>query len=311
MSNTTGTPTSPSTPGSSTSTSAERTADAQARSVANETSRQGAATEAKLSSEASATAGKARDEASKTYETAADEAARLKDKALGLGEQAKSAAVSAADEARSYARNYAESQKSTAAEGVRDVSRALGDAADQLDDRYGFVAGYIRDAAGEVDRVASSLKDRSVDDLFYSVESFARRQPTAFLGATVLAGFALARFIKSSARDDYETAGYGGAPHYGMPADRPYGGGSYGVGAQGGAAGDPYAEAGIPGRAVNPPNRTPTGARPNELASNVAGGTSGAAATVPGTPGAAKPSSYTSGTSASSPVTGSGTTKSA
>ena len=307
MTNTTNNTTTPKT---ATPKTAEATADAELKSATTTASRQEAATEAKLGTEASATADKAKAEASKTYDAAATEAARLKDKAAGLGEQAKSAAYTAADEARSYARSFADEQKANAADGVRDVSRALGDAADNLDERYGFVAGYVRDAAGEVDRVASTLKDRSIDDLVYSVEGFARRQPTAFLGATVLAGFALARFIKSSAReDDYAPAGYRGQPNYGVPAER----GSYD---------DPYLDAGIPHRAVNPPNRMPVGSKPGDLSSGTSAsvapatgtsttGTSGSATAPAGTPAASGGSTYTSGTSASSPVSGSGATKSA
>ncbi len=296
----TGTPT---TPGTVART--ESVAKSEASSVSTTANRQEADTQAKVSGEASATADKAKAEASRTYETAAEEAARLKDKAIGLGTGVKSAATDAAsraaDEARTYARSFAEEQKGTAAAGVRDVSRALNDAADDLDERFGFVAGYVRDAAGEVDRVASSIKDRSVDDLLYSVESFARRQPTAFLGASVLAGFALARFVKSSAReDDYDT-GYRGAPHYPVPAERSYQGGAPSTGFD-----EPYAEAGIPHRAVNPPNRQPAGSTTSSNPSDLASGVSASA-----TPAAATGGGYKAGAAASSPVSGSGAIKSA
>jgi hypothetical protein len=44
--------------------------------------------------------------------------------------------------------------------------------------------------------------------------SFARRQPAAFLGLSVLAGFAVVRFLKASA-DNGSSSQYGGAQSYG------------------------------------------------------------------------------------------------
>jgi hypothetical protein len=42
------------------------------------------------------------------------------------------------------------------------------------------------------------LRKRDLNELLGSVQDFARRQPTAFLGATVLVGFAAMRFLKSA-----------------------------------------------------------------------------------------------------------------
>jgi hypothetical protein len=42
------------------------------------------------------------------------------------------------------------------------------------------------------------LRRRDLSELLGGVQDFARRQPTAFLGATVLAGFAVVRLLKSS-----------------------------------------------------------------------------------------------------------------
>ncbi len=43
------------------------------------------------------------------------------------------------------------------------------------------------------------MRERDVDQLLGTVEDFARRQPVAFLGAAVMAGFGIARLMKSSA----------------------------------------------------------------------------------------------------------------
>jgi hypothetical protein len=47
--------------------------------------------------------------------------------------------------------------------------------------------------------VSDSIRNGNFNDLMQSAQSFARRQPTAFLGMAVLAGFGLVRFLKSSA----------------------------------------------------------------------------------------------------------------
>jgi hypothetical protein len=57
-----------------------------------------------------------------------------------------------------------------------------------------MAADYVEDAAGKI-------RDGSLNDVVDGVSSFARRQPAAFLGLSVLAGFAVVRFLKASATD--------------------------------------------------------------------------------------------------------------
>jgi hypothetical protein len=47
--------------------------------------------------------------------------------------------------------------------------------------------------------MSESIKTGNLNDLVRGAQSFARRQPTAFLGMAVLAGFGVVRFLKSSA----------------------------------------------------------------------------------------------------------------
>jgi hypothetical protein len=46
------------------------------------------------------------------------------------------------------------------------------------------------------------LKEKDLNGLMGDVESFARRQPVAFFGAAVAAGFLAVRFLKSSNQAD-------------------------------------------------------------------------------------------------------------
>jgi hypothetical protein len=59
-------------------------------------------------------------------------------------------------------------------------------------------AQYIRLAANQIDSVSGAFRKRDLNQLVSDVQGFARRQPTAFLGMAVLAGFAAVRFLKTS-----------------------------------------------------------------------------------------------------------------
>ena len=58
-------------------------------------------------------------------------------------------------------------------------------------------------ASGALQRLSESVRGKDVSQLIQEAESFARRQPVAFLGAAALAGFLAVRFLKSSNERDY------------------------------------------------------------------------------------------------------------
>jgi hypothetical protein len=80
--------------------------------------------------------------------------------------------------------------------GLADATRR---AADDLEETSPEIARHIRTAADSIESVANSLRERSVGELMQDASGFARQQPVAFFGAAVIAGFAIARFAKSSA----------------------------------------------------------------------------------------------------------------
>jgi len=94
--------------------------------------------------------------------------------------------------------DVAETEKKAGADFAADMAGAIRRAADQFADDVPQAAQYIHGAADQVDYITKSLRDRNVGQLISDVEDFARRQPTAFLGATVIAGFVALRFLKSS-----------------------------------------------------------------------------------------------------------------
>lgn len=159
---------------------------------------------------------------------AADEA---KQSASELGDEAKRLARDAAADVKEEARNFAEEQKDDVSHHVGGVADALRSAAGSLDDEQPSMANYARQAASGLEQVSDAISSRSLDDIVETVEDFARRQPVAFLGGAVLAGFVLSRFAKSSSERRYESGYDRAAYRPAAPAARqPLQSGGHGAG---------------------------------------------------------------------------------
>ena len=91
----------------------------------------------------------------------------------------------------------AERQKAMGADYVDDIAGAVRRAADEFDDQIPQAAQYIRYAADQMETMSDSLRRRDISQMMQDVQSFARRQPTAFLGLSFVAGFAAIRFLRS------------------------------------------------------------------------------------------------------------------
>jgi hypothetical protein len=138
---------------------------------------------------------------------ASEAASRVRDEAAGVAADVKAEASGVAGAVQDRAAGLAEEQKRAGAEQAEGLARAVHRAADELQGSSPQLAHYVREAADSTGQLAQALRNRSVGDLASGVEEFARRQPVAFFGATVLAGFALARFVKSSADNARGTSG--------------------------------------------------------------------------------------------------------
>src|SRR5437588_5098226 len=115
-------------------------------------------------------------------------AAEAKERLKGMAAGVKDDIVGAVDEA-----------KAKRVDQVEGVTRAVHNAADELRRELPQAAGYIHSVADGLESASSALRERSVEDLVSSLNHFARRQPAAAFAGSVLAGFALSRFLKSSA----------------------------------------------------------------------------------------------------------------
>lgn len=102
--------------------------------------------------------------------------------------------------ARDQATGFADQRKDGAAQSIADIASSLRETGSSFESQPNIKA-FVGSAADGLDQLAQSLRDRSFADIYGDVEAYARRQPVAVGAAAALAGFLLARFIKSSADD--------------------------------------------------------------------------------------------------------------
>lgn len=101
------------------------------------------------------------------------------------------------DDAKEGARSTLDEQRRSTAAGMGDVAAALRDAAERRrrDGDDGF-ARLTVSAADGLERLSGTLRDKDVGAMLRDVDTFARRQPAAFFGIAVVAGFAAVRWLK-------------------------------------------------------------------------------------------------------------------
>lgn len=125
-------------------------------------------------------------------------------------------APAAADQARSIANDTKETaramlgeQQKAAASGIGDLAGALRKVArDMGDGQQAPMSRILEGAADGLERFSGSLREKDLNGLMHDVEGFARRQPVAFFGAAVAAGFLAVRFLKSSNQRDDNSVPY-------------------------------------------------------------------------------------------------------
>jgi hypothetical protein len=141
------------------------------------------------------------DETARIGAEARQAAATVREEASRALEDVKAEGSAVVEAARERAVGFAEEQQRVGADHAEGLARAVHRAAEELEESAPQIARYVHEAAASADGFARALRDRSPGELLSQVEDLARRQPVAFFGAAVLAGFALARFAKSSAAE--------------------------------------------------------------------------------------------------------------
>jgi hypothetical protein len=159
-------------------------------------------------------------------------AAKLQGQASEVADNVRGTVASATEEAttqgeevlgvaRERVEGFAEDGKEAAAEQASGFATAIRHAAEDLEASSPEIAHHVRTAADSVEGISAALRDRSAGQLIQDVTDFARRQPAAFFGVAALAGFALARFAKSSADGLPAGAGRGPGPSSATPNSAP------------------------------------------------------------------------------------------
>ena len=158
----------------------------------------------------------------------------LKDKVADLGNEVRQRAGDAFDTSTGVAKDklneLAGVAKDVASQAAEKVSKEVGaqqavgadfigrfaenikNSAKAFEQDAPFAAKGIDMAASYVGDAADMIRNGSVRDLVDGATSFARRQPAAFLGLSVLAGFAAVRFLKAGSDGTGQTYGGSSSP---------------------------------------------------------------------------------------------------
>jgi hypothetical protein len=100
-------------------------------------------------------------------------------------------------------------QKDGLADRIDDLAKTVHTSGDQFAGKQDWVASAIERGATELGSLASSLRQNDLGSLLTQVNSLARKQPALFVGASLVAGFAVARLgkivVSDVSRDDLPT----------------------------------------------------------------------------------------------------------
>jgi hypothetical protein len=131
--------------------------------------------------------------------TAKEQPASVADSAKDLASKASEKVVSAVQEQKAAGANFVSGMASS----MRRAANEFG--------QIPQAAQYMRLAADQIDSASDAFRRRDLNQLVSDVQGFARRQPTAFFGVAVLAGFAVVRFLKTSTGANAATESHQGS----------------------------------------------------------------------------------------------------
>jgi hypothetical protein len=131
-------------------------------------------------------------------------AEQAKQQAGQVVQQTKEAASRVAGQAVEQVKSQLETGKERATGGLEDAAQALHAASQSMRDRNQDTLGYYAESGAELlENVSGYFRGRNVEQVLGDMEGFARRQTGLFLGGAFVAGFVLARFLKSSSVTGY------------------------------------------------------------------------------------------------------------
>ena len=130
------------------------------------------------------------------------------------------------DKVRQGATSQLSTQKNKATDGIGTVTQAVRQASQQLrTQQHDTIANYIDQAANQLERFSTRLRDKDVGELVRDAQQFAKRRPVVFVGSAFALGLLGARFLKSSrdrqsggnGRNSYARSSTGYRTGYGSP----------------------------------------------------------------------------------------------
>ena len=129
---------------------------------------------------------------------------RAKEEARHLRAQARDKASEVATRAKEQGRSFAEERKGWLGDEISHISDAVWRAGDELrKENDEQLAQYTEALATRIDRVASYMRERNVDQLIHDAAAATRRRPEIVFGGMFVAGLALARFLKASEKNGH------------------------------------------------------------------------------------------------------------
>lgn len=130
---------------------------------------------------------------------------KAKEQLSETARQAKDQAAQLAEKAKQQAKTQVAGQKDRATEQLVSIGSALHQTSENLrQENQDALAGYVGQAAQQVEKLSDYLRTRTVGELLSDAETYARREPALFLGGAMLLGLFGARFFKSSHTDSYQ-----------------------------------------------------------------------------------------------------------
>ena len=110
------------------------------------------------------------------------------------------------DQAGGRIRDFADDGKTRVSEALDEFSRIVEEAAESIEERLGGQYSPIaRRAAETVSSLATTLRDRDVDELYDDARGFVRRSPALAVGVAAALGFVAVRLVKAGLPEEKES----------------------------------------------------------------------------------------------------------
>ncbi|MGI4798200.1 MAG: hypothetical protein ACRYG8_29985 [Janthinobacterium lividum] len=113
--------------------------------------------------------------------------------AQDVAHDAQSRAASLASEVKDRVSSGAQTQKDQLADRLEDVAKAVHRSGEQLEGHQDWIAGLVERGADELGALARTLRTNDLQSIMGNLGRLARQEPALFAGASLAAGFALAR----------------------------------------------------------------------------------------------------------------------